>query len=91
MDRAIDAYRSGQDAYFCAHDWDTIDGNFVTHIVWYSDTRTLFTYPFAHELLRKAGFDYVRRVAYRVTAGDDPEIVELDGRERESFCVEAFK
>jgi SAM-dependent methyltransferase len=91
LDRAIDAYRAGRGEYFCAHDWDTIDGNFITHIVWYSDTRTLFTYPFARELLGKAGFDDVRRVAYRATTSAYPEIVELDSRERESIYVEAFK
>jgi hypothetical protein len=91
LDRAIDAYRGGRGEDFCAHDWDTIDGNFITHIVWYSDTPTLFTYPFAHEVLRKAGFGDVRRVGYRVTASHYPEIVELDRRERERFYVEAFK
>src|SRR5262249_7286246 len=42
LDRAIEAYRSGRDAYFCPHEWETIDGNFITHIVWYSNTRTPF-------------------------------------------------
>jgi SAM-dependent methyltransferase len=91
LDRAIEAYRSGRDAYFCPHDWETIDGNFITHIVWYSNTRTPFTCAFALELLRKAGFADVRRVAYGITASPHPEIVELDSRERESFYVEAVK
>ncbi len=45
----------------------------------------------AIELLRKAGFGDVRRVAYRQTASPYPEIVELDARPEESFYVEAFK
>jgi SAM-dependent methyltransferase len=91
LDRAIDAYQSGRDAYFRPRDWESIDGNFITHIVWYSNTRTLFTCAFALELLRKAGFADVRRVAYRITASPHPEIVELDSREPESFYVEAVK
>lgn len=56
----------------------------------------MFTYEFAEELLRKAEFSDVRRVAYRRTISSFPEIVKLDSweedsREHESFYVEAFK
>lgn len=91
LDLAIEAYRSGRRDYFHVWDWDTISGNFITHVLWYSLTRTLFTYEFAEELLRKAGFRDVLRVAYRQTASSYPEIVELDDRREESFYVEAFK
>jgi SAM-dependent methyltransferase len=91
LDLAIAAYQSGQRDHFLVWEWETISGNFITHILWYNCTRTLFTYEFAEELLRKAGFAAVKRVAYRQTASRYPEIVELDGREKESLYVEAFK
>jgi SAM-dependent methyltransferase len=91
LDLAIDAYRSGRHEHFHISEWDTISGNFITHVLWYNFTRTPFTYEFAEELLRKANFTDVRRVTYRQTVSPYPEIVELDGRREESFYVEAFK
>lgn len=91
LDLAIAAYREGRRDYFHIWDWDTLSGNFITHVLWYSLTRTLFTCEFAEELLRKAKFEDVRHVAYRETSGPYPEIVELDDRGEESFYVEAFK
>ncbi|MCX6908984.1 MAG: methyltransferase domain-containing protein [Verrucomicrobia bacterium] len=91
LDKAIAAYQRGQRDHFLIWDWDTISGNFITHILWYGLTRTLFTVEFTEELLRKAGFGEVRRVAYRQTVSVYPEIVALDNREAESFYVEAFK
>ena len=63
---------------------------------YYNYTCTPFTFEFAEELLRKAGFSDVRRVAYRQTCSSYPEVVALDtwerdSREWESFYVEAFK
>jgi SAM-dependent methyltransferase len=91
LDRAIDAYRAGRQEHFHIWEWDTIDGNFITHILWYGDTTTLFTWRFTEELLRKAGFAHVRRVDVGVTTSPYPEIVELDSRADESLYVEAFK
>jgi SAM-dependent methyltransferase len=91
LDRAIAAYQAGRRDYFHVWEWDTIAGNFVTHVLWYGFTHTLFTWEFTDELLRKAGFAEVRRVAYRVTASPYPEIVELDSRPDESLYVEAVK
>jgi predicted SAM-dependent methyltransferase len=91
LDRAIAAYQSGNRDYFHVRDWETISGNFIAHVLWYNLTRTLFTYEFAEELLRKAGFSNVRRVGFRKTSSNFPEIVELDSREEESFFVEAIK
>ena len=73
------------------NDWETLSGNFITYLLWYSYNRTLFTPDFAAELLCKVGFGDVRRVAYRQTASPYPEIVELDARPAESFYVEAVK
>jgi ubiquinone/menaquinone biosynthesis C-methylase UbiE len=96
LDKAISAYQGGSRDYFWCWDWDTISGNFITQILDYNDTRTPFTYEFAEELLREAGFVNVRRVAYRQTSSSYSELVDLDSwqgnsRELESFYVEAFK
>ncbi len=91
LDRSIAAYQSGRREYFKVDDWETLSGNFICHILWYSYNHTLFTSDFAEELLRKAGFRDVRRVAYQQTASPYLEIVELDNRPEESFYVEAFK
>ena len=91
LDRAIAAYQNGQREYFHIWDWDTVAGNFITHVLWYNLTCTPITYEFAEELLKKAGFSGVIRVGYRQTASPHPEIVELDGRPAESFYVEATK
>jgi ubiquinone/menaquinone biosynthesis C-methylase UbiE len=91
LDRAIAAYQSGRREYFLVDDWGTLSGNFITYLLWHSYNHTLFTYEFAAELLRKAGFRAVRQVAYRQTSSAHPEIVELDTRPEESFYVEAFK
>jgi len=91
LDRAVAAYQNGHREYFLVDDWETLSGNFITYLLWYSYNRTLFTPDFAAELLRKAGFGDVRRVAYRQTASPYPEIVELDARPAESFYVEAVK
>jgi SAM-dependent methyltransferase len=91
LDLAIQAYQSGRQEYFEIWDWDTISGNFITQMVWYGYINTPFTYEFAEELLGKAGFGDVCRVAYRQTVSPYPEITELDSREWESFFVEAFR
>lgn len=91
LDRAIAAYQSGRREYFLVDDWETLSGNFISHILWHNYNRTLFTPEFAAELLRKAGFQDVRRVAYWQTASPYTEIIELDNRPEESFYVEAFK
>jgi hypothetical protein len=54
-------------------------------------SRTLFTLDFAEELLVDAGFVDVTRCRSGETASRFPEIVELDGRERESIFVEATR
>jgi SAM-dependent methyltransferase len=91
LDLAIAAYQSGRQEDLLIWDWETISGNFITQIVWHGYTNTPFTYEFAEELLDKAGFSDIRRVAYRQTVSPYPEITELDSREGESFYVEAFK
>jgi hypothetical protein len=60
-------------------------------MLWYGDSRSLFTYEFIEELLKKAEFHQVKRCGYKQTASPFKEIVALDNRERESLFVEAVK
>ena len=91
LERAIDAWRRRDAAYFHVPDEDarSIGAKLVTQIIWYGSVCTPFTFDFADELLAAAGFRDVRRVAFGVTSGPWPEAVSLDNRERESFFVEA--
>jgi ubiquinone/menaquinone biosynthesis C-methylase UbiE len=91
MDKLIAAYQRGDRAFFQIYDWETIDGNFITHLLWYNITQTPMTPRFCAELLTKAGFARVRHVTYRQTESNWPEITSPDGREGESFFVEAWK
>jgi hypothetical protein len=93
LDKAIDAYRAGDHAYFYVPDTDAreIGTKLVTQIIWYGSVRTPFTYDCIAEFLAREGFDDIRRCRYRQTACPYPEIVDLDNRPRESFFVEARK
>lgn len=91
LDRAIDAYRRGDAAYFFVPDEDAraVGAKLVTQIVWYGSVRTPFTFDFADECLRRAGFSQVRRCAFGKTSGGDGRLAALDNRERESLFIEA--
>ena len=93
LDRAIAAYRENDPRYFYVPDRDvrSIGGKLSVQMTWYGSTRSLFTYDFLEELLGRAGFRDIRRCAFGETASDDPAIVALDNRERESLFVEAIK
>jgi hypothetical protein len=93
LDRAIDAYRSGEADYFTvpADEVRSPGGRFIVHALWLGYTRTLFTLDFTEELLTSAGFERVRACAYRRTGGPFGRIVELDNRPEESLYVEARK
>jgi predicted SAM-dependent methyltransferase len=93
LDKGIQAYLSEDEDYFLVPDEDAraIGSKFIVQMIWYGYSRTLFTYDFTAELLRKAGFTQVTRSDFRTTASRFPEIVELDSREKESLYVEATK
>jgi predicted SAM-dependent methyltransferase len=93
MDRAIDAYLRNDADYFYVPDSDsaTTAGKMIIQLTWYGDSRIMFTYDFAREMLGKAGFRTVTRCAYRQTVSRFAEIVALDNRERETLFVEAQK
>lgn len=91
FEKALDAYNRGDKSYFLIPDEDarTLSGKLIVQMLWYGWSRTLFTFEYIEELLQQAGFRAVNRCGYRLTAGDDPDIVELDNREDESIFVEA--
>lgn len=93
LDRAIDAYRRGDAAYFHVPDRDAVSlgAKLVTQIIWYGSVRTPFTWGYAEEVLRAAGYARVVRCDYGRTASDWPDIATLDNRERESLYVEATR
>ena len=93
VERAIDAYRRGDREFFLIPDEDaaSMGGKFVTHLVWYGYTRSLFTKDFIEEFLRKAGFASIHHCRFQTTHSGHDEIVSLDNREGESLFVEAVK
>lgn len=92
LERGIRAYLSGDREYFHVPDDDaqSIGGKLCVQATWYGSALTPFTYDFAEELLRRAGFGAVSPCRFRQTATSQPEIVALDNRERESLFVEAL-
>lgn len=92
LDRAIAAYARGDRDYFYIPDAEsaTLGGKLIVQITWYGSVRTPFTWDFARELLRRAGFPRVERCAFGRTSSEHATIVDLDNRERESLFVEAF-
>ena len=93
LDRGIAAYQQGDADYFHVPDEDarSVGAKFVTQMIWFGYSRSLFVPDFVQELLDRAGFARVDRCAYKQTAGPWPEIVELDNRERESLFMEGVK
>lgn len=93
LERAIEAHARGDRDYFLIPDEEveSLGGKLIVQLTWYGYSRSLFTYDFVAELLRKAGFRTVRRCAHGETASPYPEIVALDNRPAESLFVEAVK
>lgn len=93
LDKGIQAYQQGKKAYFPIPDEDmkSLGGKFALHLIWYGYTRSVFTYDFIEELLRRSGFRDVTRCEFLQTVSRHPDIVQLDNRERESLFVEATK
>lgn len=93
LDLAVDAYRQGDTSYFVVPDEDarSVGAKFVTQMLWYGYSKSLFNYQFAEELLYKSGYLQIARCAFRETRCPFPKIIELDNRPTESFFVEAVK
>lgn len=91
LDRAIDAYRRGDHAYFYIRNEEarSLGAKLVTQIVWYGSVRTPMTFDFLNEWLRAADFGEVRRMGPGQTLSGDALLPSLDNRPRESLIVEA--
>jgi SAM-dependent methyltransferase len=90
LDCAIHAYLAEDRDYFLVTDEEaaTLGGKLITQLLWYGYSRSLFTFDFIADLLRRAGFQRVERCSFRETSSPFPDIVSLDNRERESLFVE---
>lgn len=94
MDKAIDAYKSGDIDYFFLIPDDvvrSISGKMIVQLTWYGRSRCMFTGEFAIELLSRNGFRDIQLCRFRETKSEHPGIVELDDRELESLFIEARK
>ncbi len=93
LTKSYEAYRRGDREFFLVPDEHkkTVGGKFVTQLLWYGYSRTVFVPEFIEELLREAGFAEVHHVEFGRTMSGYPDIVTLDNRERESLFVEAVK
>lgn len=94
LDRSIQAYLRRDPESFLVPDADveSYSGKFITHLLWYGYTVTLFTADFIEELLWKAEYRQVRHCTFQQTSSAHaPGIFELDNREDESLFIEAVK
>ncbi|HSC21063.1 MAG TPA: methyltransferase domain-containing protein [Solirubrobacterales bacterium] len=93
LGKGIDAYLRGDRGYFKVEDTaaSSMGGRFITHMLWYGYSRSLFTPDFAAELLTKAGFADVAERPFGKTGSEFAEIVELDNRVEESFFIEGTR
>jgi predicted SAM-dependent methyltransferase len=91
LERAIDAFRRGDPAYFHVPDEDaaSLGGKLVAQLVWYGSVRTPFTFDALAEFLERAGFREIRRCAFGRSSGDRTLLTRFDNRPRESLFVEA--
>lgn len=94
MEKAIQAYLERDIDYFFLIPDDRIKsltGKMIVQLLWYGQSRSLFTTEFITELLARAGFEDICPCAYRETRSRHPWLTELDDRELESLFVEAKK
>jgi SAM-dependent methyltransferase len=93
LDKGIAAYLRKDAAHFLIPDDDasSLGGKFVTHMLWYGHSRTLFTPDYTAELLLRAGFARATPCAFGETASGFAGVTELDNREHESLFIEGTK
>ena len=94
LDKAIQAYlRKDIDYFFLIPDEaiKSISGKMIVQLLWYGQSRCMFTSEFVTELLERNGFQQIQFCRFRETKSLHPGIVELDDRELESLFVEAQK
>ena len=94
LEKAVLAWRNRDiDYFFLIPDEQikTLTGKMIVQLLWYGQSRCLFTREFMAEMLSRNGFTGIADCTYRETRSDRPGIVELDDREIESFFIEASK
>ena len=78
--RAVQAYYEGDIAWFPLDHLMSVDDAFCAYVLWFGESRSVFTGPYLLNLGRQAGFSDVRPVAWGLDEHDD--------REPESLVVE---
>lgn len=94
MDKAIQAYLAKDvDYFFLIPDGasGTISGKMITQLLWYGQSRTLFTWDFIRELLQRNGFISINLCNFQQSTSRHHGITDLDDREIESLFVEGMK
>jgi ubiquinone/menaquinone biosynthesis C-methylase UbiE len=93
MDKAINAYRTGDADYFLISDEEVkcLSGRMIVQLLWRGQSRSMFTTEFAAELLARNGFRAIHPCAFRETGSGISGITELDNRPLESLFIEAAK
>lgn len=94
LDKALMAYTSRDIDYFFLIPDEvvrSISGKMIVQLLWYGQSRSMFTLEFITELLARNGFQSIQSCSFQQTASRYPGIIELDDREVESFFVEARK
>lgn len=93
MDKAIQAYKTGDIDYFLISDDDVrcLAGKMIVQLTWYGRSRSMFTWDFIRELLERNQFTDIRRCEFKKSFSNFTLITELDDRPLESLFVEATK
>jgi len=94
LDKAIRAYHSKDiDYFFLIPDGqiECLSGKMIVQLLWYGQSRSMFTVEFAQELLARNGFMDPQPCAFRQSKSMQVGITDLDDRELESFFIEARK
>ena len=63
----------------------------IVQLLWRGQSRSMFTFEFAAELLARNKFHSIQSCSFRETKSSIPGIIELDDRPLESFFIEAMK
>lgn len=91
--KAAHAYLDNDPAWFpLGDDLPDISDRFCTFLPWFGESKSIFDVTYLFGLGIDAGFVAWRECGFKVTKlCDDPEIVSLDDRERQSLIVEFQK
>lgn len=94
LDKAIRAYLDRDVDYFFLipdEQVECLSGKMITQLLWFGQSRCMFTAEFARELLARNGFASISPCAFRETKSPHRGITDLDDRELESLFIEAVK